>query len=311
MPQNLRRVLNWLLSLGLTAAIVAIAASHEFYLSSIVSPYFASALAGAAIIYACIRPKAELLQVAGIAAVLWAVEFFFAGTRASGVFLIVPTISLVGLAAFLLLGLRTIWKHGDEQRLLLYGFVPAVMFAVSDWFASTLLAITEKLHPRVYDFYLYSYDASLVWQPAAELGKLFVTHTWFRIACTIVYVALAIPIALVYGLNLRKKGRIALPVMYAFLLTGPLGILFYNLLPAMGPAHAFGRAFPFYLPGYARATHLIPNLVALPGTAQRDSLAAHGLGTARVVELERIVAIDSRGGTLFCHLHDFRNHGYG
>lgn len=265
MPRELRRILPWLLSLVLVAAVVAIASSHEFYLSSIVSPYFAAALAGAAIIYACIRPKIELLQVAGVATLLWASEFAIAGTRASGIFLVVPTISLIGLAAFLLLGLRAIWTHGDEQRLMLYGFIPSVFFAASDWFASTFLALTEKLHPQVYDFFLFSYDASLVWQPGPELGRMFATHPWFRIACMIVYVGLAIPIALVYGLQLRKKGRGALPVMYAFLLTGPIGILFYNLLPAMGPAHAFGRAFPFHLPNYARAAHLVPNLVTIAG----------------------------------------------
>jgi hypothetical protein len=53
--------------------------------------------------------------------------------------------------------------------------------------------------------------------------------------------------------------------MYAFLITGPVGVMFYNLLPAMGPAHVFGRAFPFSLPDYARAAYLIPTLVALPG----------------------------------------------
>ncbi len=265
MPRDLRRVLNWLLSLILTAGVVAIASNRTFYLSSIVSPYFAAALAGAAIIYACIRPKRELWYVAAVAAVLWALEFFAAGTRASGVFLLVPTISLTGLAAFLLLGLRAIWTQGEEQRLMLCGFIPSALFAASDWFASNMLALTEKLHPKVYDFFLYSYDASLVWQPAVELGKLFATHPWFRIASMIVYVGLAIPLALVYGLKLRKMGRAALPVMYAFLLTGPMGILFYNLLPAMGPAHVFGRAFPFFLPDYARASHLVPNLIALPG----------------------------------------------
>lgn len=265
MSLNFRRLLAWLLSLALTAAVAGIASSHAFYLSSIVSPYFAAALAGAAIIYACIRPPRELLQVAALAAILWTLEVAVAGTRASGIFLIVPTISLVGLAAFLLLGIRAIWTRGEEQRMLLYGFIPALFFAASDWFASELLAITEKLHPRVYDFFLYSFDASLVWQPGPELGRLFATHAWFRISSLLVYVGLAIPIALVYGLNLRHKGRAALPVMYAFLITGPIGVIFYNLLPAMGPAHVFGPAFPFALPDYARAAHLIPTLVALPG----------------------------------------------
>jgi PAP2 superfamily len=259
------RLLPWLATVLLSAAVIALCCSHTFYGESMVSPYFAAALAGAAIIHACIRPPREFVHVVGVTLVLWGFEIAVAGVRASGIFLIVPTISLLGLSAFLLLGIRAAWARGSERRMLLYGFFPALIFAGSDWFASELLAITERLHPQVWDFYLYSFDASLIWQASPTMGKLFAEHNWFRIASMIVYVGLALPIALVYGLNLRKHGRAALPVVYAFLLTGPLGVVFYNLLPAMGPAHVFGRAFPFHLPDYAHAAHLVPTLVALSG----------------------------------------------
>jgi len=265
MPPTSRRILQYLLSLLTAALVCGLACSHRFYIESIVSAYFAAALAGAAIIYACIRRPKELIHVVAVALVLWGLEYGTAGARVAGIFLVVPTISLIGLAAFLLLGLRAIWSRGDEQRTLLYAFIPAVVFAASDWFASELLAITEKLHPQVYDYYLYSFDASLIWQASPEVGKLFATHLWFRISSTIVYVGLALPIALVYGLNLRKHGRAALQVMYAFLLTGPIGVIFYNLLPAMGPAHVFGPAFPFYVPDFIHAAQLVPTAVTLPG----------------------------------------------
>ncbi len=265
MPPSSRRILQYVLSLLLVALIGGLACSHRFYIESIVSAYFAAALAGAAIIYACIRRPKELVHVVAIALLLWGLEYGVAGVRAKGIFLIVPTISLIGLSAFLLLGLRAIWSQGEERRTLLYAFIPAVMFAASDWFASELLALTEKLHPQVYDYYLYSFDASLIWQASPEMGKIFATHTWFRISSTIVYVGLALPIALVYGLNLRRHGSAALQVMYAFLLTGPIGVVFYNLLPAMGPAHVFGQAFPFSVPDFNQAARLVPTVVALPG----------------------------------------------
>jgi hypothetical protein len=259
------RILPWLATILLGAAVVALACNHAFYVESAVSPYFAAALAGAVILYASIRPFRELIHVVAVALVLWGCEIAFAGVRASGVYVIVPTVSLLGISAFVLLGIRAAWTRGSEQRMLLYAFVPALCFAGSDWFASGLLAITERLHPQVWDFYLYSFDASMVWQASPAMGKLFAEHHWFRLASMIVYVGLALPIALVYALNLRKHGRAALPVMYAFLLTGPLGVLFYNLLPAMGPAHVFGPAFPYFVPDYAHAAHLVPTLVALPG----------------------------------------------
>jgi hypothetical protein len=60
------------------------------------------------------------------------------------------------------------------------------------------------------------------------------------------YIGLPIPIAVVYGGQLVRKGLNAWPAALAFLVTGPLGILFYNLFPATGPIHLFAGNFPFH-----------------------------------------------------------------
>ncbi len=84
--------------------------------------------------------------------------------------------SFVGMAALAVLGTHTIWAEGDERKLLLYGFLPAVLFVGSEYMASTLLDITERLHPKTFDLFLFSFDCSLRVQFSFLMGQLF--WTW-------------------------------------------------------------------------------------------------------------------------------------
>jgi len=45
--------------------------------------------------------------------------------------------------------------------------------------------------------------------------------------------------------------------MLAFLVTGPLGVLFYNMVPATGPVHIFGQGFPWHPLSTTQAMHLV------------------------------------------------------
>jgi hypothetical protein len=122
-----------------------------------------------------------------------------------------------------------------------------------------MLDWTEKLHPRVLDLYLYSFDGSLHVQPGILMGQAFATWPWFRLTSILFYIGLPIPIALVYSGQLLRRQERALPTMLAFLLTGPLGILFYNLFPALGPAHLLNQMFPWRLiNGFFWISPLIP-----------------------------------------------------
>jgi hypothetical protein len=173
--------------------------------------------------------------------------------------------SFVGMAALAVLGTHTIWADGDERKLLLYGFLPAVLFVASEYMASTLLDITEKLHPKTFDLFLYSFDCSLRVQFSFLMGQLFWTWPWVQFVCFVIYLALPLPLALVYAAQLRQKREKALAVMLAFLVTGPVGVLFYNMLPACGPAHVFGAAFPFHPPSIADVMHMNVVPVLLKG----------------------------------------------
>ena len=87
----------------------------------------------------------------------------------------------------------------------------------------------------------------------------------FRFAGLLFYIALPLPLALVYAAQLRLKYKSAFPVMLAFLVTGPLGVLFYNIVPATGPVHVFGPDFPWHPLLASQAMHLVLETIPVKG----------------------------------------------
>jgi hypothetical protein len=230
------------LTAALFAAILALSLSWSFYYESMANAYLSLALASAVIVLGILRHSwFDLLWVV-VGALFLAVldyrvmdykPFFMSG------------FSFVGLSALGVLGTRTIWANAEDRRLLLYGFLPAVLFVASEWTASSLLDITEKLHPKTFDLFLYSFDSSLRVQISFLTGQFLLKNLWLRTASLAIYISLPLPLALVYASQLRRQKGKALAVMIAFLATGPIGVLCYNMLPACGPVHLFGAAFPW------------------------------------------------------------------
>ena len=243
MPLNTKRAVKFGLTTILFLAVLALSLNREFYTSSMVSAYLSLALASAAIVLGMIRRAwIDLLWAAAGALVLALLDFRVMNFQP----MFMAGFSFVGLAALVVLGTHTIWAEGEDRKLLLYAFLPAVMFVGSEWMASTLLEVTETLHPKTFDLFLFSFDASLRVPIGFLVGQAFWTWPWLRFACLVIYIALPLPLALVYAAHLRHTRSKALAVMIAFLATGPLGVMFYNMLPACGPAHVFGAAFPWH-----------------------------------------------------------------
>jgi hypothetical protein len=246
----------------LFGVVVALSVNRDFYLDSMTSAYLSLAMASAAIILAMIRRAwIDFAWVLAGGLVLALVDYRVMGFKP----IFMAGFSLLGLSALAVLGCRAIWAEGDDRKLLLYGFFPAVLFVGSEYMASTLLDITERLHPKTFDLFLYSFDCSLRVQFSFLMGQLFWKWLWLRFVCLVIYIALPLPLALVYAAQLRRKKENALAVMLAFLVTGPVGVLFYNMLPACGPVHVFGAAYPFHPLATADAMRMIVVPVLLKG----------------------------------------------
>lgn len=261
------RAARIILTLLLILAAAMLAFSATFYSQALIDAFFAFALASVLIIHLRTNPKwPDILLVIAITVALGNVDFrllHYAPT-------LMAWFSFVGLSSFLVMAVRTVWaKEAGASKALLRAWLPAALFVISDYFASTMLEWTSVAHPKTLDLYLLSFDYSLRVQIVFIAGRIYQSHPWLHNASLLVYVGLAIPISVVYaGLLVRFKWK-AFPAMLAFLITGPLGILFYNLFPACGPHALFQQGFPFHeFPmGQASRLHLESMAVAGPRNA--------------------------------------------
>jgi len=189
-----------------------------------------------------LRPNAKdaAMMVAG-AILLGTIDRFIFGYQWKPV----SIISFLGLSSIAVLGFRSVWSEGRERKTLVLGLIPFVLFIGSEWLATPLLHLTERIHNGTLDLYLYYFDESLGVQASFVAGKMFAYWPWLKAISMFFYVGLEIPLILVYVRHLVAKGEKALPVMIAFMITGPIGVIFYNLFPAAGPFHLFGGRFPF------------------------------------------------------------------
>jgi hypothetical protein len=249
-----------------TLALLGLAAwlgtSEHFYKSALLSLFFGVTLASVVLIHFRVRPSwQDALCVLGGAGVFTAIDFGFLHFTPS----LAGIASFLGISSLLILGLLAIWSRDAEQGRMALAFVPALLFVTSDWGSTILLGWTEKAHPRVFDLYLFSFDSSLRVQIAFLTGQAYALWPWFKAAGTVFYIGLPMVIALVYAGQLLRDRTRAVSAMIAFLITGPVGVVFYNLLPAVGPIHIFLSQFPWKPIPAPQATHLLLEPIAVAG----------------------------------------------
>jgi hypothetical protein len=174
-------------------------------------------------------------------------------------------VSFLGLASLAVLGLRATWSEGEKQKLLALAFAPSFLFAAFMVFAGVVLERTQLWHPKVLDLYLFSFDASLHVQLAFLVGQTYSMWPWFRAVGVALYIGLPIPMAMVYAGQLIRDRKQSYPAMVAFLVTGPIGIMFYNLFPALGPAHIFMQDFPWLPMTTIQASRLLCEPITVKG----------------------------------------------
>jgi hypothetical protein len=153
-------------------------------------------------------------------------------------------LTCLGLASLVILGIHTVWSPKDRRAVVGWGFVAATSIVFLGWVIPPMLTWVAKANPKGFDLYLYSFDASLRFQPSFLLGKAFLKWSLFGKFSTAVYLAISSIYMFVFADLLLRDIKKAKSVFLAFLISGPLGILFYNLFPALGPLYLFGANFP-------------------------------------------------------------------
>jgi hypothetical protein len=259
---RLNRTYKIIFSLALAAIAAWLGTSAQFYNEALVSAFFGIALASVIIIHFRVRPSwQDALLVFGGTFFLASVDFRFLHFKPA----IMAWPSFAGLTSLLILGLRTLWSKKSERKLLLLAFIPSLLFVTSEYFADSLLQWTSAVHPKVFDLYLFSFDSSLHVQVPFLVGQAYSMYTNLRVAGLLFYIGLPVSIALIYAGRVLRAREKAIPSFVAFLATGPVGVLFYNLLPALGPVHLFGKAFPWHPLAVEQSSRLFVEPMNLSG----------------------------------------------
>jgi PAP2 superfamily len=236
--------------------------SADCYTTAIIGAYFAITLIGATIIHLRIRPSLRdvVLVVAGTLAFAF-IDFRVQHFQPA----FFGWISFAGISSLAIMGVESVWSEEQARKTNLLAFVPSLLFVTSEYFADNMLGWAATVHDKVYDLYLYAFDASLHVQIPFALGRYFAEHSIIRQTALLAYIGLSVPIAVVYAGHVRRSGAKALQPFITFIATGPVGILFYNAVPALGPSHLFGKNFPWHPLAIDQVRHLFLEPVALSG----------------------------------------------
>jgi hypothetical protein len=228
----------------LVAAALAIGLSHELYIETLINGFFGFAMVSTLVIYLRVAPNWR--TVAWVAAGTLSLAFVDYQILHFG-WIFAGWLSYLGLTSLVVMAVQSLWTEERERRRLLFSaWVPAALYVTLDYFAPAMLEWTGHAHAKTLDLYLLSFDGSLRLQLAFLVGQFYSRNGWFHIISFIGYVAMAIPIAIVYSGRLVRFRDKAFPSMLAFIITGPVGVICYNLFPACGPRALFGPAFPFH-----------------------------------------------------------------
>ena len=153
-------------------------------------------------------------------------------------------LTFLGLASLMILGIRTAWSRKNARPVIGWGFAAGISIVFLGWVIPPMLTWVAKSNLKGFDLYLYSFEGSLRIQPCFLLGKAFLKWPLFGKVSTAVYMAISSIYMFVFADLLLREVKKAKAVFLAFLVSGPLGIAFYNLFPALGPLYLFGPNFP-------------------------------------------------------------------
>jgi hypothetical protein len=282
-------------SIAVTVSIFWLSTRETFVDNGLAPPF--AAVVVFSLFFIMLRTGVSLRELAGafaMALALWALDARFMGYQEGwGVYL-----SFLGLAGLILMAYRVIWREGEKRRLALYALGSALLFVGSDACSGPFLDWTSKAHPLVLDLYLYSFDASLRLQIPFLVGQFFEHSVGFTMVSFFVYWGLPIAIGMAFAGCLMSDRKRALPILVATLIAGPLGVICYNLYPALGPAHLFAERFPWHPLTSEQARRLFLEPVALAG--YRNAIPSlHAAWMYLVCWYVRRLSILERAGAAF------------
>jgi hypothetical protein len=202
--------------------------------------YLAAALAGSCAIYLWTRPSRQSLVCTVVLGAAFAI--FYAIVTGEPVLPSSP--AFLGLGSLASLALAALWSTPERRSANLDTCTTAALFPMFLITSGLALGMTTALHPKTFDLFLYAFDARLGMQPSFLVGRFFARFHAIRYGCYLGYEALPLAMAIAFAMERSRRARRSSSLMLAFMIAAVGGFVLYNLFPAVGPIHVFGKQFP-------------------------------------------------------------------
>ncbi len=259
--------------------ILLVTLNPSFHQRVALDAFFSLTLTGYTIVFLSIstRLRRDIWQLAVVGLVLVVVQMLVLKVH----FKPFPALALLGMTGFLLVAIRRVWSYGGGSRLLQDALVPPLLLVLMSYWGSTLLGITGTLHPKTLDLFLYDFDQSLGVQLSCKVGQIVLHSPWLRSIAVSLYRGLPLAVMFVYARQLLRERSFASTAFLALFMAGPVGVVFYNLVPACGPIYLLGARFPFDPPSLLELTQLPLHSEAVSGA--RNAFPSLHMGWALLV----------------------------
>lgn len=232
-----------ILTLVVVSLAVYVACNRTIFVMGLLFPMFALTLGSMILVLFSVRPRRDdaffvvaLTALHAVTAYMLLYEPYHS----------IEWLTFAGLSSFWVLCVRAIWASESEKKVLQFAAFSAVLLLTVESGAASILRWTETLHPKTLDLYLYSFDGSLGTQISFLMGMAFVKWHAFRQLGVFFYDGLPVAIALVCAQQIAAREGRGLSTVTGLVATGPIGVLTYNLFPALGPRLISLWQFPFH-----------------------------------------------------------------
>lgn len=232
--------------------------------------YFLSAcLLAGAVVYLASGPSAQSKKI--VIGVGIALELAHAAARNDRLTYLSNAGAMFGLTALAVAAWEWSLAKGDDKRHALLRLLETAIFPAFLVVARLPVELTVILHPISLDAQFLHVDQTVFGgQPSWVVGRLFQRNDIIRLGETLLYIEMPVAAAYVYILERRKAGakRPKMDVQIAFLITGVVGVVLYQLCAVAGPRPAFEKFFPFAIP----KPDIVEHVPYLAGTRFRNAI---------------------------------------
>ncbi len=153
----------------------------------------------------------------------------------------------LGLAGLTVLIVRSIDPPSEQRSLRRRALAIIGLLSYIGVCLNFYVSFAKIVVPRKLDYFLYSFDRSLGFQPSFAAGNLFRAFPALNWTETMIYNSLGFWFSMIYAVHLSYRVPYRISILKLFIANAFIGFSLYFVFPAMGPKYAF-FSFP-QLPG--------------------------------------------------------------